>query len=162
MLSLGAGPRFNIKMTSYQYKKFYDHLMSTMGFPILVRWHLYIQSGPRIHITTFHSRPEISFSSITSFQHFDSLVQDCSNSSASAMELLQSYIKASIWYKWYSSMVHKLPPCLIPHCYHFPPQYHAMQYADLTGPLPSLWPMSEQSGNLQGAKSPLLRPSPPH
>ena len=26
----------------------YDRLISTMGFPILVRWHLYIESGPRI------------------------------------------------------------------------------------------------------------------
>ena len=25
----------------------YDRLTSTMGFPILVRWHLYIESGPR-------------------------------------------------------------------------------------------------------------------
>ena len=24
----------------------YDRLISTMGFPILVRWHLYIDSGP--------------------------------------------------------------------------------------------------------------------
>ena len=24
----------------------YDHLISTMGFPLLVRWHLYIESGP--------------------------------------------------------------------------------------------------------------------
>ena len=45
------GPWFNIKM-SYQYRKShcgirqsYDRLISTMGFPILVR-HLYIESGP--------------------------------------------------------------------------------------------------------------------
>ena len=25
----------------------YNHLISTMGFPILIRWHLYIESGPR-------------------------------------------------------------------------------------------------------------------
>ena len=30
-----------------------DHLISTMGFPILwVRWHLYIESGPRISSNT--------------------------------------------------------------------------------------------------------------
>ena len=28
-------------------RRFYDRLISTMGFPILVRWHLYIESGPR-------------------------------------------------------------------------------------------------------------------
>ena len=29
-------------------RRSYDHLISTMGFPILVRWHLYIESGPSI------------------------------------------------------------------------------------------------------------------
>ena len=45
----------NIKMPSYQYignpiveiRRSYDHLISTMGFPLLVRQHLYIESGPR-------------------------------------------------------------------------------------------------------------------
>ena len=37
---------FNIKMSSYQYSK--SHCEDkTMGFPILVRWYLYIESGPR-------------------------------------------------------------------------------------------------------------------
>ena len=36
-------PWFNIKMWFYQY----DPLTSTMRFPIMVRWHLYIESGPR-------------------------------------------------------------------------------------------------------------------
>ena len=27
-------------------RRSYDHLISTMGFPILVRWYLYIESGP--------------------------------------------------------------------------------------------------------------------
>ena len=50
------GGWFNIKMSSYQYRKSHcgdktiwrssDRLISTMGFPILVRWHLYIESGP--------------------------------------------------------------------------------------------------------------------
>ena len=29
-------------------RRSYDHLISTMGFPILVRWHLYIESGLRL------------------------------------------------------------------------------------------------------------------
>ena len=47
------GGWFNIKMPSYQYRPImeirwsYDRLISTMGFPILERWHLYIESGPR-------------------------------------------------------------------------------------------------------------------
>ena len=28
-------------------RRSYDRLISTIGFPILVRWHLYIESGPR-------------------------------------------------------------------------------------------------------------------
>ena len=42
-------PWFHIKM-SHQYRKShcgsYDRLISTMGFPILIRHHLYIESGP--------------------------------------------------------------------------------------------------------------------
>ena len=48
------GPWFNIKMSSYQYRKshcgdktiYYDRLISTMGFRILVKRHLYTESGP--------------------------------------------------------------------------------------------------------------------
>ena len=29
-------------------RRFYDRLISTMGFPILVRWHFYIESGPML------------------------------------------------------------------------------------------------------------------
>ena len=49
------GGLFNVEMPSYQYRKFhcgdrwsYHHLFSTMGFPILVRWHHFIESGPRL------------------------------------------------------------------------------------------------------------------
>ena len=31
-------------------RRSYDRLISTMGFPILVRWHLYIESGPRFFL----------------------------------------------------------------------------------------------------------------
>ena len=48
-----TGGWINMKMSSYQYRKSHcgdktivDRLISTMGFPILVRWHLYIESGP--------------------------------------------------------------------------------------------------------------------
>ena len=44
------GPWFNIKMTSYQYRKSdcgdKTVVISIMRFPILVRCHLYIESGP--------------------------------------------------------------------------------------------------------------------
>ena len=46
-------PGFDIKMSSYENKKPHcgdktikDHLITTMRFPILVRWHLYIEAGP--------------------------------------------------------------------------------------------------------------------
>ena len=49
-----TGPWFNIKMSSYQYRKpiveirrSYNRLISPIGFPIPVRRHLYIESGPR-------------------------------------------------------------------------------------------------------------------
>ena len=31
-------------------RRSYDRLISTMGFPILVRWHLYIESAPRTEL----------------------------------------------------------------------------------------------------------------
>ena len=49
-------PRFNIKMSSYQYRKSHCgdktvvewyRLISAMGSPLLVRWHLYIDLAPR-------------------------------------------------------------------------------------------------------------------
>ena len=52
---LRSGPQFNIKiwhLTSIgnpivEIRRPYDRLISKMGFPILARWHLYIESGPR-------------------------------------------------------------------------------------------------------------------
>ena len=38
-------------------RRSYDRLISTMGFPILVRWHLYIESGPSPHRCLWWSRP---------------------------------------------------------------------------------------------------------
>ena len=44
------GPWFNGKMSFYQpiveIRRSWDRLISTMGFPILVRWHLYIEQAP--------------------------------------------------------------------------------------------------------------------
>ena len=51
-----------------------------MGFPILVRWHLYIESAPWAN------------------WWINGLVQYCSNSSALAMELLQSGTRPSTWW----------------------------------------------------------------
>ena len=33
-------------------RRSWDRLISTMGFPILVRWHLYIESGPRFSLSS--------------------------------------------------------------------------------------------------------------
>ena len=45
-----TGPRINVKRTSIgnpivEIRRSYDRLISTMEFPIWVRWHLYIESG---------------------------------------------------------------------------------------------------------------------
>ena len=44
-------------------RRSYDRLISTMGFPILTRWHLYIESGPWCVIVTSRC---ITFSNIIS------------------------------------------------------------------------------------------------
>ena len=53
LFEFNSGPWFNIKMSSYQYRKSHcgdktvvNWLISTMRFPILVRCHLYIESEP--------------------------------------------------------------------------------------------------------------------
>ena len=38
-------------------RRSYDRLISTMGFPILVRWHLYIESGPWVLHFILHCTP---------------------------------------------------------------------------------------------------------
>ena len=38
----------SIGNTIVEIRRCYDHLISTMGFPILVRLHLYIESGPKL------------------------------------------------------------------------------------------------------------------
>ena len=82
-----------------------------MEFHMLVRQHLYIESGTRyvswdVNIKCWVAgenspcwrqdicRPGISDEFTC---HIDGLVQDCSNSNALAMELLQSYTKPSIY-----------------------------------------------------------------
>ena len=40
----------SIRNPIVEIRRSYDRLISTMGFPILVRWHLYIESGPRAHL----------------------------------------------------------------------------------------------------------------
>ena len=40
-------------------RRSYDRLISTMGFPILVRWHCYIESGPRISANTVLVKPAV-------------------------------------------------------------------------------------------------------
>ena len=45
-------------------RRSYDCLISTMGFPILIKWHLYIESGPRCFTsstTTLLLTPENNF-----------------------------------------------------------------------------------------------------
>ena len=54
-ITMRTGPWYNIKVSCYQYRIvgitcYYYHLISTMGFSILVKWHHYIESGPRITI----------------------------------------------------------------------------------------------------------------
>ena len=40
------GSLFNIKMSSYQYRKSHCGDKTVVGFPLLVKWHLYVESGP--------------------------------------------------------------------------------------------------------------------
>ena len=50
--------------------------------------------------------------------HIDCLVQDCSNSCALTLELLQSCTNPSIWFKWFPCLVHKnrMNTFIITHC----------------------------------------------
>ena len=110
---VSPGGWFSIKVPSYQYRKSHcgDKMIlwpfiSTMGFPIWGRWYLYIESGPRLWYRNLLKQMLTNDSKIvclllpctTSWMLFDGLVQDCSNSIANALELLQSCTKPSCWY----------------------------------------------------------------
>ena len=103
-------------------RRSYDRLISTMGFPILLRWHLFINQGPDYLISMlFYSQIPALCSTIASMvfsfercflsivkglayfeilrhKYISCLVQDFSNSIANALELLQSYTKPSIFF----------------------------------------------------------------
>ena len=86
---LGADSIWRCHLTSIgnpivEIRRYYDCLISTMGFPIPVRQHLHIESGPWFRRRTAY----ISMAC--------RLAQDCGNSCALAMELLQSYTRPSI------------------------------------------------------------------
>ena len=58
-----SGLWFNIKMSYRHWKSHcWDQLIFTMGFPILVRWHLYIESGPSLYHCSISSH-SVQFSS---------------------------------------------------------------------------------------------------
>ena len=44
-----------VEIPIVEMERFYDRLISTMGFPVLVRRHLYLEPGPRIFAATVHS-----------------------------------------------------------------------------------------------------------
>ena len=49
---------FNIKMTSYQYRKSHcgDKTILTIGFPILVRWHFILNQAPEVRVISSRTR----------------------------------------------------------------------------------------------------------
>ena len=63
-----------------------------------------------MEITQFQANSSICTASVhlLPWHHIDGLVQDCSNSSALAMELLQSCAKPSIYQTWCKSVVSPL------------------------------------------------------
>ena len=68
-------------------RRSYDRLISTMGFPILVRRHLYIELGPCTPDTLY------GFMWGNMKDKIYHLVQDCSNSNANTLDVLQSSTK---------------------------------------------------------------------
>ena len=120
-LEKGTGPWFNIKMPSYRYRK------SHCGDKTILR-PSYLHNGISytgkktslywIRAQMTSSKPAPSHDLISSMRssgitHIDGLVQDCSNSGAVAMELLQSCTKSSIWntqninqYNFFKKMIH--------------------------------------------------------
>ena len=95
----------------------YDRLISTMGFPTLIRWHIYIEPGPMLSgsgiyqaLTSWIGPLVLSCdwptavivqqghgSNVSIGDKQISLVQDCSISSPLAMEMLQSCTNSLTW-----------------------------------------------------------------
>ena len=92
-------------------RRFYDHLISTVRFPILVRPHLYIETRSRVTWQlswSCYTRPCYAKNiwyqwcrcdcvrGLLQNYHINGLVQGCNISSVLAVEILQSCTKPSI------------------------------------------------------------------
>ena len=69
IIILGPGSLKRCHLTSIgnpivEIRRSYDRLISTMGFPILVRWHLYIESGPWCQRCPWHRILKISYDTL--------------------------------------------------------------------------------------------------
>ena len=73
------------------YKKTYNIIRKLYEMRYDIKYVMYTSVGPRIG-TIIHKLPPY----VIYIYHIDGLVQDCSNSIANALELLQSCAKASI------------------------------------------------------------------
>ena len=51
-------------------RRSYDRLISTMGFPKLVRWHLYIESGSCCSGSLWHKASSIHHDDVIKWKHF--------------------------------------------------------------------------------------------
>ena len=103
-------------------RRFYDSLISTMGFPMLVRWHLYIESAPAGILLSWSSHRnsfndwlyigEINFlweKSISfKFPRFSLCVQLRINEHRLSSWLGPKYVPSSyLNQRWHSSMIYR-------------------------------------------------------
>ena len=68
--------------------------ISTMGFPILVRWHLHIESGPWLWNMEYHVSPNILF--LLHIYHVPCYIELCTNESPQHFHCSTSYNKGCL------------------------------------------------------------------
>ena len=122
-------------------RRSYDRLISTMGFPIMVRWNLYIESGPRIYwigtVLTAHLEGfRLSFFGINAFKYLFMEQKTYSRFSQST-------------YKWSIFFV----------LYNFPQKHYMINVANEILFITSLWTYKTNPVRAIGVKSDYCGPN---
>ena len=145
-----SGVWFHKKMSSYHYRKSHyrdhDHCIIIMGFPILVRWCLYIESTPRCQKpeTSMKSRSMIWLSinmflaAISSRYISWKIIYDIEHNMRKGAITLFRLWTHSLWVSYGASFLSSLKKS-----YHGISRVHGIDYAVYTSPCLS-WSMIQQ------------------
>ena len=99
---LGPDSIYRCRFTSWgnpivEIRRSYDRLISTMGFPKLVRWHLYVESGPCNVSTNYHWAFSVNthHPSLCMF-HYDDVIMTTMASQITSLTVVYSTVYSDV------------------------------------------------------------------